>query len=68
MKDTLLAIGIVFGTILIMLTTSILLSWEWIGQHWVRQGIVILLIFVELFHGVIMYKALSKRISERLGG
>nr|WP_299385570.1 hypothetical protein [Allomuricauda sp.] len=65
MKETMLVLGLILGTFLLMFLTSMLFQWQWIMGHWSRQAIVLLLIFVELFHGILMYLKVSQRISQK---
>ncbi len=65
MKTVYTIILIVFGTCGLMLLTSWLLSWSWIAQSWVRQAVVMLLMFLELFHGFLLYQQLGMSIKNQ---
>lgn len=64
MKDTLQLMAIVLATFLILFLTSLLLSWPWIMAHWARQALVIILLIVELFHGVLAYIEFGKMLKK----
>lgn len=58
MGKTLKSLVIIFGTIAAALVTSILYDIDWIARNWVRFGVVLVLILVELFVGFLMLRSL----------
>lgn len=64
MKDTLQILTVITATFLTMFITSFLFSWCWIMDHWIRQLLVVLLIFVELVHGVLIYLVVGKKLKK----
>lgn len=55
MKDTLQFIAIISITFILAMSTSILLDFEWIEDHWLRQTLVVLLIILEVVVGAFVF-------------
>jgi hypothetical protein len=54
MKESLEFIAIIASTFTLAFLTSALLSVDWVMVHWVRQLLVIVLMFIELGLGLLM--------------
>lgn len=61
MKDNIKILSTVLLTFLIMFTTSTLLDLEWVSKSTARITLTILLMLVELYIGVLIFKDLLKQ-------
>jgi len=53
-------LAIVLITFILAMVTSVLLSWSFILEHWVRQLLVITFILLELFFGYVSVASVFK--------
>lgn len=65
MKNTLHILLIIIASMVIMAVTSCLLDITWVKNHWVRQFIVLLLIFLQLIFTVLMLAEKVKRMAKK---
>jgi hypothetical protein len=66
MKESLQFIAIIVSTFIVAFLTSALLSIDWIRDHWVRQLLVIALMFIELALGLLMaYHYIKSNLKSR---
>lgn len=66
MKESLQFIAIITSTFTLAFLTSALLSIDWVMDHWVRQLLVIVLMFIELALGLLMsYHYIKTNIKSR---
>lgn len=60
MKDDIKMILAILLPAVVLFATTLLLEWEWIQQFWERRIMVWLLLLVELFVSVRVFKELTK--------
>lgn len=60
MNPNLKLIIVIVVTFLLAFSTSLLLEFP-IFKHWLRQGIVVLLVFIELIMGFLVFKSVLKK-------
>lgn len=60
MKDDIKVILVILVPVLVLFATTLLLEWDWIQQLWERRIIVWLLLVVELFIGIKIYRQITK--------
>lgn len=66
MKESLQFIAIIASTFILAFLTSALLSVDWVLAHWIRQLLVIVLMFIELGLGLLMaYHYIKLNIKSR---
>lgn len=54
-------------TFLLMFATSALLDLPWVALHWVRQGLVLLLMLMELVGGAAVFVQVARELILKLG-
>lgn len=57
-------IAVIVGTFVICFITSLILEIKITRTHWIREVLVILFIFLELFIGTIMVFEIAKKIKK----